>query len=337
MASTFTRPSDEARARFLRNPIGVLAAVGLALVATPAAAQETFPTRPIQIIVPTGPGGGTDTVARVIARNLTERLRWQVVVINRLGAGTRLASESVAKAPPDGHTLLMGINALATGALVYKNMPYDAQRDFAPITLAVVVPYIFVVHPSLPVRSVKDLIALARSRPGEISYASAGTGASNHLSMELLASMAQVRLNHVPYKFGIQGVVDVMAGHVTMMMTTMASTIPQVRAGKLRALAVTSLKRDAAAPDIPALAETLPGYEVLFWTGLLGPAAMSRDLVTRLQKETAAILHDAQNAKLLTADGGEAIGSSPEEFAAFIKADIDKWTRLARTIQIKQE
>ena len=240
-------------------------------------------------------------------------------------------------APPDGYTLLMGINALATGALVYKNIPYDAQRDFAPITLAVVVPYIFIVHPSLPVKSVKELIALARSRPGEISYASAGTGASNHLSMELFVSMAQVRLNHVPYKFGIQGVVDVMAGHVTTMMTTMASTVPQVRAGKLRALAVTSRKRDAAAPDIPALAETLPGYEVLFWTGLLGPAAMSRELVVKLQRETAAILHDPQNAKLLTADGGEAIGSSPEEFAAFIKADIDKWTRLGRTIRIQQE
>jgi tripartite-type tricarboxylate transporter receptor subunit TctC len=337
MESSFTPSLDAAPARFMQRPIVALTAVGLVLAATAAAGQENFPTKPIQIIVPTGPGGGTDTAARLIAKNLTERLKWQAVVINRLGAGTRLASESVAKAPPDGYTLLMGINALATGALVYKNMPYDVQRDFAPVTLAVVVPYIFVVHPSLPVKSAKDLIALAKSRPGEISYASAGTGASNHLSMELFASMAQLRLNHVPYKFGIQGVVDVMAGHVTTMMTTMASTIPQVRAGKLRALAVTSLKRDAAAPDIPALAETLPGYEVLFWTGLLGPAAMSRDLVTRLQRETAAILRDPQNAKLLTADGGQAVGSSPEEFAAFIKADMDKWEKLARTIHITQE
>jgi tripartite-type tricarboxylate transporter receptor subunit TctC len=337
MKSSFTPWRDAALARFLQGPSGILAAASLVFIAMPAAGQENFPMRPVQIIVPTGPGGGTDTAARLIARSLTERLKWQVVVINRLGAGTRLAGESVAKAPPDGHTLLMGINALATGPLVYKSMPYDALRDFAPITLAVVVPYIFVVHPSLPVKSAKDLIALARSRPGEISYASAGTGASNHLSMELLASMAQIRLNHVPYKFGIQGVVDVMAGHVATMMTTMASTIPQVRSGKLRALAVTSLRRDAAAPDIPALAETLPGYEVLFWTGLLGPAAMSRDIVTRLQRETAAILHDPQNAKLLTADGGQAIGSSPEEFAAFIKADTDKWAKLGRTIRITQE
>ena len=255
-----------------------------ALFVDPVCAQDNFPAKPIQIIVPTGPGGGTDTAARLIARSLGERLRWQVVVINRLGAGNRIAGESVAKAVPDGYTLLMGINALATAPLVYNNMPYDCLRDFTPVTLVAVVPYLFVVHPSLPAKSVKELIALAKARPGELAFASAGTGSSNHLALELFASMAQIRLHHVPYKFGIQGVVDTIAGHVPMMMTTMASTIPQVRAGKLRALAVTSLKRDRAAPEIPTLAETVPGYEVLFWTGLLGPAALPRDIITKLQR-----------------------------------------------------
>lgn len=314
-----------------------LVACATAFATASAFAQEAFPSKPIQFIVPTGPGGGTDTVARLIARHLGERLKWQVVVINRLGAGTRMASESIAKAAPDGYSLLMGINAMATGSLVYKSLPYDVQRDFTPVTLALVVPYLFVIHPSLPVKSPKDLIALAKARPGEISYASAGIGASNHLSFELLASMAQVKLHHVPYKFGTQGVVDVMAGHITTVMTTMATTIAQVRAGKLRALAVTSAKRDAAAPDIPALAETLPGYEVLFWTGLLGPAGMPRDTVLKLQREIAIILRDPQIAKQIAADGGQSVGSSPEEFAAFFKADIDKWEKLGRNLNITKE
>ena len=314
-----------------------LVACATAFAAGNATAQDAFPSKPIQFIVPTGPGGGTDTVARLIARHLGERLKWQVVVINRLGAGTRMASESVAKAAPDGYSLLMGINAMATGSLVYKSLPYDVQRDFTPVTLALVVPYLFVIHPSLPVKTPKDLIALAKARPGEISYASAGIGASNHLSFELLASVAQVKLHHVPYKFGTQGVVDVMAGHITTVMTTMATTIAQVRAGKLRALAVTSAKRDAAAPDIPALAETLPGYEVLFWTGLLGPAGMPRDTVQKLQREIAIILRDPQIAKQIAADGGQAVGSSPEEFAAFFKADIDKWEKLGRNLNITKE
>jgi len=320
-----------------RCVVAVLALLSVPPAIAQTVAQENFPNRPIQIVVPTGPGGGTDTAARLLARVFNERLKWQVVVVNRLGAGTRMAGESVAKAPPDGYTLLMGINALATGPLVYNSMPYDALRDFAPVSLVLVVPYLFVVHPALPAKSARELIALARARPGELSYASAGTGASNHLSMELLASMSQVKLNHVPYKFGIQGVVDTMAGHIPMMMTTMASTLPQVRAGKLRALAVTSLQRDPAAPEIPALAETLPGYEVLFWTGLLGPAAMPRELVLRLQRETAAVLRDAANAHTLAADGGRVVGSTPEEFAAFMKADTDKWTRLAKTISITKE
>ncbi len=299
-----------------------LVACATAFATASAFAQEAFPSKPIQFIVPTGPGGGTDTVARLIARHLGERLKWQVVVINRLGAGTRMASESIAKAAPDGYSLLMGINAMATGSLVYKSLPYDVQRDFTPVTLALVVPYLFVIHPSLPVKSPKDLIALAKACPGEISYASAGIGASNHLSFELLAGMAQVKLHHVPYKFGTQGVVDVMAGHITTVMTTMATT---------------SAKRDAAAPDIPALAETLPGYEVVFWTGLLGPAGMPRDTVLKLQREIAIILRDPQIAKQIAADGGQSVGSSPEEFAAFFKADIDKWEKLGRNLNITKE
>lgn len=309
----------------------------LMLACACAAAQDAYPSKPIQFIVPTGPGGGTDTISRLLARQLADRQKWQVVVVNRLGAGTRLANESVAKAVPDGYTLLMAINALATGPLVFKNLPYDLQRDFTPITLVLVVPYLFIVHPSLPAKTPKDLIALARSRPGEITYASAGVGASNHLSFELLANMANIKLHHVPYKFGTQGVVDVMAGHITTVMTTMATTIGQVRGGKLRALAVTSAKRDPAAPDIPALAETLPGYEVLFWTGLFGPPGLPRDIVLKLQREISAVLREPQNARQIAADGGQAVGNSPEEFGAFFKGDIDKWARVARNIHIEKE
>lgn len=309
----------------------------LMLACAGATAQDAYPSKPIQFIVPTGPGGGTDTISRLLARQLADRQKWQVVVVNRLGAGTRLANESVAKAVPDGYTLLMAINALATGPLVFKNLPYDLQRDFTPITLVLVVPYLFIVHPSLPAKTPKDLIALARSRPGEITYASAGVGASNHLSFELLANMANIKLHHVPYKFGTQGVVDVMAGHITTVMTTMATTIGQVRGGKLRALAVTSAKRDPAAPDIPALAETLPGYEVLFWTGLFGPPGLPRDIVLKLQREISAVLREPQNARQIAADGGQAVGNSPEEFGAFFKGDIDKWARVARNIHIEKE
>ena len=314
-----------------------LAACALAAAGGITIAQDQFPSKPIQFIVPTGPGGGTDTVSRLLARHLGERLKWQVVVVNRLGAGTRLANESVVKAAPDGYTLLMAINALGTGPLVFKNLPYDLQRDFTPITLVLVVPYLFVVHPSLPAKTPKDLIALAKARPGEISYASAGVGASNHLSFELLANMANVKLHHVPYKFGTQGVVDVMAGHVTTAMTTMATTIAQVRGGKLRALAVTSAKRDAAAPEFPALAETLPGYEVLFWTGLFGPPGLPREIVLKVQREVSGVLRDPQNARQIAADGGQAVGNSPEEFGAFFKGDIEKWARVARNIHIEKE
>ena len=325
---------------FQKRIFSCAAACAVAIAASSAVAQDAFPSKPVQFIVPTGPGGGTDTIARLLARHLGERQKWQVVVVNRLGAGTRLANESVAKAAPDGYTLLMAINALATGPLVFKNLPYDLQRDFTPITLVLVVPYLFIVHPSLPAKTAKtakDLIALAKSRPGEISYASAGVGASNHLSFELLANMANIKLHHVPYKFGTQGVVDVMAGHITTVMTTMATTIGQVRAGKLRALAVTSAKRDPAAPDIPALAETLPGYEVLFWTGLFGPPGLPREIVLKLQREISAVLRDPQNSRQIAADGGQAIGNSPEEFAAFFRGDIDKWAKVARNIHIDKE
>ncbi len=301
-------------------------------------AQERYPHRPIRVIVPTGPGAGNDLQARLISQPLSERLGQPVVVENRTGAATIIGSDFVAKAPPDGYTLLMNVSTLAINPATYKKMPYDALRDFAPITQTVFVPNVLAVNPSLPVRSVKEFIALAKSRPGDILYGTGGYGTNPHLTMELLATMAQIRLRHVPYKSGTEALTALLSGEVAVNATSVFESLPHVRRAKLRVLGVTSARRVAAAPDIPTIAEAgLPGYESVQWSGLLAPAKTSRDIISRLHKEVVAILRAPELKERLARDANEVVASSPEEFAAFLKAETEKWAKVAKAAGIEPQ
>ncbi len=310
----------------------------LAVALPDALAQDTYPSRPIRVIAPTSAGGGNDIVARLVAQGLSERLGRPVVVENRPGAGTIIGTEIVAKSPADGYTLLMGQSTLAINPATYRKIPYDAIRDFVAVTQAVSLPLLMVVHPSLPAKSVKELIALAKARPGEILFASSGHGTNSHLTMELFASMAQIRMTHVPYKASTQAAIDLIAGHVAILTTSISSSIPHVRAGKMRALGVTSAGRVAAAPDLPTIAEAgLPGYESVQWSGLLAPAGTPRDIIARLHKEAVAILRAPDSRERLASDGSEVIANSPEEFAAVLRAETVKWAKVVKAAGIQPE
>ncbi len=318
----------------------LLAAACLALGVGPAAlAQDAYPARPIRIIVPTAPGGPSDLGSRLIAEGLIKRWGKPVVVETRPGAGTIVGSEMVAKAAPDGYTLLMSPSTLATNPASYKKMPYNALRDFAPITQTLFVPNLVVIHPSLPAKNLKEFIALARARPGEIMYASAGHGTNPHLTIELLASMAKIRMLHVPYKGALPGIVDLLAGRDALTTSSsMANMVPHVRAGRMRALGVTTATRLSTLPDVPTIAEAgLPGYESVQWSGLLAPAGTPREIVVQLNKEVVAILRSPDGRERLAKIGTEVVGSSPEEFAAFMQAETIKWAKVAKAAGITPE
>jgi tripartite-type tricarboxylate transporter receptor subunit TctC len=310
-----------------------------ALLCTASAAQTAaYPARPVRFIVPSAAGGGTDIIARAISLKLAESLGQQFVVDNRPGAGQMIGIELAAKAPPDGHTILMAASTLAINPVMYKKVPYDALRDFAPITQAASLPNVLVVHPSLPVKSIAELIAYAKQRPGQLNFASAGIGTSPQMSIELLKSMAGIDMVHIPYKGTAPGVVDLLAGQVKVMAPNLLTALPHIKSGKLRALAVTSSKRSQALPEVPTVAEAgLPGYDSTQWYGVLAPAGTPREIVTRLHDAIARALRDAEVGKRLAADGAEAVGSSPEEFAAFIKSESEKWARVATAAGIKAE
>jgi tripartite-type tricarboxylate transporter receptor subunit TctC len=300
--------------------------------------QSGYPDHPIRIVVPSEAGGGSDSVARLIAQGLSDRMRRQVVVENRPGAGTMIGSDFVAKAPADGYTVLLGISPLAINPAMYKKVPFNALRDFAPITQAVSLPNLLVLHPSVPAKTVKEFISFAKTQPGEVLYGSAGRGTLPHLSIELFASMAGIRMTHVPYKSTGPGVIDLVGGRIALMAPNMIAAINQVRAGRLRALGVTTATRVAAAPDIPSIAEAgLPGYESVQWYGLLAPAGTPREIITRLSKETAAVLGSPKSRELLARDGCEAVMSSPEEFSAYLKSETEKWARVVKESGIQQE
>lgn len=303
-----------------------------------AHAQVGYPNRVVRIIAPTSPGGAVDIVARLIAQGLSKSLERQVVVDNRPGAGTMIGGEMVAKAAADGHTLLMGLSTLAINPATYKTVPYEALRDFAPITQAVSLPSLIVVHPSVPAKTTKEMIALARARPGEILFASAGHGTHPHLTMELFASMAQIRMVHVPYKSVIPASIDLIAGHVAIMALNILDAIPHVRAGKMRALGVTTSSRVSIAPDIPTIAESgLHGYESVQWYGLLAPSGTPREIIARLHKDSVSILRAPESMKRLAGDGVEVIASSPEEFAALITAETVKWAKVVKAAGLQPE
>ncbi|MBI4193623.1 MAG: tripartite tricarboxylate transporter substrate binding protein [Betaproteobacteria bacterium] len=318
------------------------ASLGVALLCdwagSAALAQQNYPTRPVRLVVPSSPGGGTDISARIIAPKLTEQLGQQVVVENRPGAGTMIGGEVVARAAPDGYTLLMGISTLAINPAIYRKVPYDALRDFAPISQVVSLPNILVTHPSLPVKTVKELIAFARTRPGQLNFASAGLGTNPHLSMELFLSMTRLKMVHVPYKGSGPGVVDLMAGHVPIMTPSIITALSYVKNGRLRALGVTSGKRTAGAPDIPTIAEAgVPGYEAVQWFGVLAPAGTPRDIVGKMHATVVRVLQDSDTRKRFINDGADPVGSSPEQFAAFIRAETVKWAKVVREAGLKSE
>jgi len=307
-------------------------------LAAPVVLAQAYPAKAIRVIVPSSPGGGTDILARVIAARLTEAWGQQVVVENRAGAGQMIGIELAAKAAPDGYSLLMAASTLAINPVMYKKVPYDALRDFAPITQAAALPNILVAHPSLPVKNVKELVALAKARPGQLVYASAGHGTSPHLSFELFLYMTGTKMIHVPYKGTGPGAVDTVAGQVQLMMPNLLTALPHVKSGRLRALGVTSAKRSAGVPDVPTIAQAgVPGYEAIQWYGLLAPAGTPREIVTKLHGEIVKILAAPDTREKLSSDGAEPVGSTPEQFAAFIRAETDKWGKVVKAAGIQPE
>ncbi len=309
----------------------------LALLTPCAFAQEAYPNRPIRIVLPVAPGGGTDQIARVIGQGFAERWGRPTVVENRPGAGTVIASEIVAKSKPDGYTLLVTTSTHIMNPLVVKKMPYDTQRDFTPISQALSLPSLLVAHPSFA-PAVTDVIRIARARPGEVLYGSAGTGSNPHLAMALFESLARVRMTHVPYKSGPPSLIDLIAGQIEIAVSGISSSVTHVRGGRLRGLGTTGTRRSPAAPDIPTIAEAgVPGYEAMQWYGLLAPAGTPRDIITLLHKETVSTLRAPATMERLAADGSEVVAGTPEAFAELIKTESVKWAKVAQTAGIRPE
>ena len=319
---------------------GVLLVLMTSAVPTVSLAQTSaqYPARPVRIVVPQSPGASTDTTARLIAQRLTTALGQTVLVDNRPGAGSVIGTEVVAKATPDGHTLLVVASSITLNPIMHKNLSWDPIRDFAPITQLSSFPNVLVVHPAVPVKTVKDLIALAKAKPGTLNYGSAGTATGTHLSAELFKHMTGTDMVHVPYKGGGAAMPALMGGQVQLMFATTVSALPHVRAGKLRAIAVTSAKRSPSAPDVPTIAESgVPGYDHTPWNGFLAPAKTPRAIVARLNEETARILHTPDTKAIFMNEGAEPVGNKPEEFGAIIKSEIAKWGKVIQAAGIKAD
>jgi tripartite-type tricarboxylate transporter receptor subunit TctC len=314
--------------------------VGLALAgfAFPAAAQPEFPAKPVRIIVPSGAGGGTDTTTRVVAPKMDEFLGQRVLVENRPGAGSIVGSEFVARAAPDGYTLLTAISSMTIQPSMTKNLPFDPVRDFAPITQFVTLANILIGHPSIPAKNLKELMALARARPGSFEFGSAGTGSNLHLSMEMFLSMAGLKMVHVPYKSANVAVGDVVAGHLPLMVINTLAGMSHVKAGRVRAFGVTSAARSKMLPDVPTIAEQgVPGYEAVQWYGLMAPAGTPRDVVAKLHKAVAFSLRDPVVRERLIEGGADPVGSPPEEFAALVRAEVTKWAGVVKAAGLRPQ
>ncbi len=307
--------------------VAVLGVAGGALAQAPA-----YPSKPIRLVVPFPPGGATDILAREVAQKLTEAWGQSVVVDNRPGAGGNIGAELVARAAPDGYTLLMGtVGTHAINASLYAKLPYDHVKDFAPVILVAGVPNVLVVNPALPVNTVAELIAYAKANPGKLNFASSGNGTSIHLSGELFKVMAGVQMTHVPYKGSAPAVADLISGQVQLMFDNLPPSLPQIKAGKLRALAVTSATRAPALPDVPTIAEAgLPGFEASSWFGVLAPAGTPPAIVARLNAEIAKWLASPEAREKLSKQGANAAGGSPEDFAKHIAAETTKWAKVVK-------
>ena len=316
--------------------IASMALVAITSLAPAAfAADANYPTKSIRIIVPFPPGGIADVMSRVFGQKFTDAWNQPVVVENRTGAGGNIGAEVVAKSPPDGYTLVMGtIGTHAVNVSLFSKLPYDPVKDFAPVALVVEADGLLVLHPSVPVKTVKDLIALARSRPGQLVYASAGNGTAGHLSGELFKTMSETDLVHIPYKGNVPALTDVVGGQTSMLFATMPTAMPLARAGRLHALAVTGAQRNPAAPEVPAIAETLPGFEVTNWIGIFAPAGTSPEIVAKLNAEVMRIMKLPEVQTRLVTEGAKSRVNTPAEFGAFQKTEMAKWGKLIREARI---
>jgi tripartite-type tricarboxylate transporter receptor subunit TctC len=326
-------------ASLVRQGAAYAACLAVALVGMTAAhAQPTYPQKPIRLVVPFPPGGGTDILARLFGQKLSETLGQPIIIDNRGGAGGTIGTDIAAKAPSDGYTLILVSGSHAINPGLYQKLPYDSVNDFAPITQIATSPGILVVNPSLPVKSVKDLIALARAKPGQINYASAGSGTPPHLAGELFKVMAKIDMVHVPYKGNAPAFTDVIGGQVSLIFPTMPYAMPFIKFGKLRPIAVTSAKRSPAAPDIPTIAESgLPGYEATSWYGILAPARTPPQIVTRLHEVLVSVIGAPDMKDKLAAQGLDPVGNTPQQFAAVIKSEIAKWAKVVKASGAKPE
>ena len=299
---------------------------------------QGYPAKPVKMIVPYAAGGTTDVLARIVADKLTQSLGQSVVIEYKPGAGGTIGADAAAKSPADGYTIVMGApGSHSTATSLYAKLSYDPVKDFAPIVHVANVPNSIVVHPSLPVKSVAELIAYAKSHPGELTYGSAGTGATTHLTGELFALLANVKLTHIPYKGSGQAMVDLLGGQIQMMFENLPGAASQMRSGKIRGLAVTSLRRSAAFPDLPAVSETLPGFEVVAWFALFAPAGTPAPIVARLNSDTDKALRSSDVREKFLAAGSDPVGGTSDELARFLANDIAKWTRVTREAGIKPQ
>ena len=302
-------------------------------------AQEAYPSKPVRLVVASSPGGGTDTTARIISPKLSELLGQQVVVENRAGAATMIGSEHVVRSAPDGYTLLIAPSPLVIIPSLYRKLRFDPIKDLAPVSKLIVIPQMLVAHPSLPAKTLKELMALARAKPGQLDYGAGAYGGHGHMSMALLLTMTGLNINHVPYKSGSAGLVETLSGEVPIMMGNVLSLLPHVRAGKLRAYGISSARRSAALAEFPTIAEAgVPGYDSSQWFGILAPAGTPRDIVNRLHRDLGRVLSDADIKKRFAIDGGEPEWSaSPDAFGAFLRADLAKWAKVVKEAGIKQQ
>ncbi|MGZ5150244.1 MAG: tripartite tricarboxylate transporter substrate binding protein [Burkholderiales bacterium] len=320
----------------MRSGARLAATLVFSLAAT--ASAQSYPDHPVRVVVPFPAAGGTDILARLLLQRMSERLGANFVIDNRAGAGGTIGTEIVAKATPDGYTILVASSSHTINPSVYKKIGYDPARDFAPVTLIASGPGLLVVHPSVPAKNVKELIALAKSRPGQLIYASAGNGTPPHLAAELFKSMAGVDLVHIPYKGNVPAFVDLLSGAVSLSFPTITSGLPQVRSGKLRALGVTSKERSTVVPDVPTIAESgLPGYEATTWYGMLAPAKTRTLIITKLHDQMIEVLKLPDIREKLLAQGLEPVGNRPDQFAAIISMELVKWSKVVAAAGVKAE
>jgi tripartite-type tricarboxylate transporter receptor subunit TctC len=310
----------------------------LAALPSSHAAAQSYPAKPIRMIVPFAAGGPNDVIGRVVAQKVSEQIGQQVIVENRAGAGGAIGTAFVGSAPPDGYTILIsGTSSLAINPALYKKLPYDPIKDFAPVALVGTAPSLLAMHPSVPVRTIKDLIALAKSRPGQLNYASGGIGSAPHLAGELLNSMAKIKMVHVPFKGGSPALTGVMSGEADLFMGGMSAAMPPVKNGRLRGIAVTSPKRSQFMPDLPTIAETLPGYDVVNWYAIFAPAATPKEIVARLNGEIVKAMAAPDTRKRFASLATDAETSTPEELGAYHRREMTKWANVVKSAGIKPE